>query len=87
MWIWGIWLNLAAIIREMCIQNVQISSIFPSWQQLEPDEYLVLFAVSALFTSIPVDKTLEVVGELLKSDTSWKKGRQKILNLNKCLNV
>ena len=30
--------------------------------------------MSALFTSIPVDKTLEVVGELLRSDTSWKKG-------------
>ncbi|XP_072033380.1 uncharacterized protein [Amphiura filiformis] len=42
--------------------------------QLDPDESLVSFDVSALFTSIPVDKTLEVVGELLKSDSSWKKG-------------
>ena len=55
--------------------------------RLEPDESLVSFDVSALFTSISVDKTLEEVGELLKSDTSWKKGRQKILNLNKCLSV
>ncbi|XP_072022412.1 uncharacterized protein [Amphiura filiformis] len=42
--------------------------------KLESDESLVSFDVSALFTSIPVDKTLEVVGELLKSDSSWKKG-------------
>ncbi|XP_072030532.1 uncharacterized protein [Amphiura filiformis] len=42
--------------------------------KLQSDESLVSFDVSALFTSIPVDKTLEVVGELLKSDSSWKKG-------------
>ncbi|XP_072023064.1 uncharacterized protein [Amphiura filiformis] len=41
--------------------------------KLESDESLVSFDVSALFTSIPVDKTLEVVGELLRNDTSWKK--------------
>ena len=35
--------------------------------------------MSALFTSIPVDKTLEVVGELLRSDTSWKKGEDENL--------
>ena len=62
--------------------------------RLEPDESLVSFDVSALFTSIPVDKTLEVVGELLKSDTSWKKGEaenlepEQVLNcLSFCLNT
>ena len=54
----------------------------------------VSFDVSALFTSIPIDTTLEVVGELLKSVTSWKKGEAENLEpeqvlecLSVCLNT
>ena len=41
--------------------------------QLDPDESLVSFDVSALFTSIPVDKTLDIVRELLNKDNTWWK--------------
>ena len=34
---------------------------------------LVSFDVSALFTSIPVDKTLDIVHELLNKDNTWRK--------------
>lgn len=61
---------------------------------MEPDESLVSFDVSALFTSIPVDITLEVVGDLLRRDTSWKLGEAENLEpeqvldcLSFCLNT
>ena len=41
--------------------------------QLDPDESLVSFDVSALFTFIPVDKTLDIVRELLNKDNTWRK--------------
>ena len=41
--------------------------------KLNPDESLVSFDVSALFTSIPVDKTLDIVRELLNKDNTWRK--------------
>ena len=41
--------------------------------KLQPDESLVSFDVAALFTSIPVNDTLEVIKELLNKDNSWKK--------------
>ena len=42
--------------------------------KLEPDESIVSFDVSALFTSIPVKEALEVVRELLERDDSWTSG-------------
>ena len=42
--------------------------------KLHPDESIVSFDVSALFTSIPVKEALEVVKELLERDNSWKSG-------------
>ena len=48
--------------------------------QLEPDESLVSFDVSALFTSIPVDKTLDIVRELLNKDTTWRKDASESLD-------
>ena len=40
--------------------------------KLDPDESIVSFDVSAVFTSIPVQESLEVVKELLERDNSWK---------------
>ena len=40
--------------------------------KVEPEEILISYDVSALFTSIPVDSALEAVKIALEEDDSWK---------------
>ena len=47
--------------------------------KLEPDESIVSFDVSALFTSISAKEAMEVVRELLERDDSWKSGEAETL--------
>ena len=54
--------------------------------KLQPDESLVSFDVTALFTSIPVNDTLEVIKELLEKDNSWKKGLAEQLSIGNVSN-
>ena len=40
--------------------------------RVEPDEVLLSYDVSSLFTYIPVNSAIEVVADLLKHDPNWK---------------
>ena len=55
--------------------------------KLQPDESLVSFDLTALFTSIPVIVTLEVIKELLEKDKSCKKGLAEQLSVENVVQV
>ena len=55
--------------------------------KLHPDESLVSFDVTALFTSIPVNDTLEVIKEILEKDNSWKKGLAEQLSVENVVHL
>ena len=61
-------------LTEHHITNTQVFVEKISDLKFDPDESIVSFDVSALFTSIPVKEALEVVKELLERDDSWKSG-------------
>ena len=60
--------------------------------KVEPEEILISYDVSALFTSIPVDSALEAVRIALEEDDSWKEitdltADQVLLLLDFCLST
>ncbi|XP_072041346.1 uncharacterized protein [Amphiura filiformis] len=55
--------------------------------KVEPDESIVSFDVSALFTSIPVKEALVVVRSLLENDETWKVGTAEDLEVDDIINL
>ncbi|XP_072046795.1 uncharacterized protein [Amphiura filiformis] len=55
--------------------------------KLEPDESIVSFDVSALFTSITVNEAITVVRELLESDDTWKKETAENLDVDSVIQL
>ncbi|XP_072020286.1 uncharacterized protein [Amphiura filiformis] len=55
--------------------------------KLEPDESIVSFDVSALFTSIPVNEALTVVRDLLESDDTWQKETAENLDVDSVIQL
>ena len=64
------WRRFIAGIISPLITNAQFFVEKIHDLKLEPDESIVSFDVSALFTSIPVKEALEVVTEFLERDDS-----------------
>ena len=60
--------------------------------RLEPDEIIISYDVTALFTSVPVDSAIEAISLRLEEDDSWKdrtylNGEQLLRLLKFCLNT
>ena len=66
--------NLARFISDLPhhIQNSQDFVTRIKDLELDDNEILTSYDVTALFTSVPVEGAIEVVTDLLKKDTNWK---------------
>jgi len=54
---------------------------------VKPDESLVSFDVTALFTSIPVSKTVEIIQDRLEKDKTWKTGDAENLEVEQVIRL